>query len=551
MTMEHLRLLAEASTLLAATLDVKQTLREVARAIVPAFADWCTITVIDEDGVARRVAGIHRDPEKASFMDEYLAGFEPAAHKTDVMISAFRDGRNLFLARVTQDMLVATAQDADHLRIMEGLGCTSSIVVALVARGAPIGAITMQISDGRREFTEHDYELARELAGRAALAIDNARRFAAERAARERAERADRAKEEFLAMLGHELRNPLAPIVTAIELMNRAGGAFEWERAVITRQTRHLRKLVDDLLDVSRIRGGKLELDPERLELVDLVVSGIEIAGPLFQQHGQRLHVDVADGLVVDGDRTRLVQVVGNLLTNAAKYTGPGGEICVTGERDKNDVVLHVRDSGIGIAPEMLPHVFEMFVQEPQALDRAQGGLGIGLSIAKSLVDAHGGTITATSEGLGKGSELTVRLSAANGEQPHRATVPAAAAATSAARVLVVDDSRDTAATIAAALERSGYVVHVEHDGEHAIAACREFRPLAVILDIGLPLVDGYEVARRLRATPELAPLCLIAMTGYGQGVDRERALAAGFDRHLVKPVSIDALLAIVAPLAF
>jgi len=544
--MEHLRLLAEASTLLAATLDVSETLREIARAIVPDFADWCTITLVGEDGVARRVAGVHRDPAKAPLMDDYLAGFSPTAHRSNVMIDALRDGKNLFAARVRREDLLATAQDADHLRIMDGLGCTSSIVVALVARGTTVGAISMNNGDGGREFTEQDYDLARELAGRAALAIDNARRFAAERAARERAERADRAKEEFLAMLGHELRNPLAPIVTAIELMNRAGGPFEWERAVITHQTRHLSRLVDDLLDISRITGGKVDLAHERLELVDLVISGIEIAGPLLKQQGHRLHVDVADGLVIEGDRTRLVQVIGNLLTNAAKYTRASGEICVTGVRDRDEVVLAVRDSGIGIPPEMLPHVFELFVQGPQAIDRAMGGLGIGLSIAKSLVEAHGGTITATSDGLGKGSELTVRLAAARGEPPAKPRATPLKAHGGAARVLVVDDSRDTAQSIARALQREGCTVQLAYDGEQAIAACRAFRPTAVVLDIGLPILDGYEVARRLRAAPDLAPLTLIAVTGYGQAADKERALEAGFDHHFAKPVSIEALLSIV-----
>jgi signal transduction histidine kinase/ActR/RegA family two-component response regulator len=544
--MGHLRLLAEASTLLAASLDVSETLREIAHAIVPDFADWCTISLIGEDGVARRVAGVHRDPAKRQLMDEYLAGFEPTAHRNEIMLVALRDGKNLFAAQVTHEHLVATAQDDHHLAIMEGLGCTSSIVVALVARGMTVGAISMNLSDGNREFTEQDYDLARALAGRAALAIDNARRFAAERAARELAERADRAKEEFLAMLGHELRNPLAPIVTAIELMNRAGGPFEWERAVITQQTRHLSRLVDDLLDISRITGGKVELANERLELVDLVVSGIEIAGPLFKQQKHRLHVDVADGLVIDGDRTRLVQVIENLLTNAAKYTGPSGEICITGERDGDDVVLGVRDSGIGISAEMLPHVFELFVQGPQAIDRAQGGLGIGLSIAKSLVEAHGGTITAASDGQGKGSQLTVRLAAARGDPPVRTLRPTVRAHGVTARVLVVDDSRDTAQSIARALQREGCTVQLAYDGEQAIAACRAFRPTVVVLDIGLPVLDGYEVARRLRAAPELAPLTLIAVTGYGQASDKERALEAGFDHHFAKPVSIDALLSIV-----
>ena len=564
----RLRFLADASALLAASLDINDTLRMLAHAIVPTFADWCTINVIDEAGVPHRVAGIHADPAKRELMDRYLHAYEPSAHRSDEMIRAVRDGNSYFYPTVDPAQLVESAQDADHLRIMVGLGCTSSIVVPLVARSVVIGAMSMQMSTTERAFVESDYQLARDVAGRAGLAIDNARRFAAERAARERAERAEteyralyaerqqllreaeaanRAKDAFLAMLGHELRNPLAPIVTAIELMDRAGGPFVWERQVIARQTRHLARLVDDLLDVSRITGGKVPLAMERVEIGDVVFASIEMAEQLFDRGGQRLFVEVGDRLVVVGDRTRLVQVVANLLMNAAKFTGAGAEIRLSAERDGEHVVVRVRDTGVGIAPEALPHVFDMFVQGPQSIDRSHGGLGLGLTIARSLVEAHDGTITAASDGLGRGAEMSIRLPLADDRSPVEVdAIPELAPSTAGMRVVVVDDNEDSALLVARSLERHGFAVRVAHDGAVAIDVCRDHRPAAAILDIGLPVIDGYELARRLRAVPELAEICLIAMTGYGQATDRERAMEAGFDHHLVKPVTIAALRAIL-----
>ncbi len=368
---------------------------------------------------------------------------------------------------------------------------------------------------------------------------------------RDAAESANRAKDEFLAMLGHELRNPLSPILTALQLMKLRGEVgSEHERTVIERQISHLTRLVDDLLDVSRIARGKVELKTELVEISEVVMKAIEMASPLLEQRAHTLAVDVPKGsLRVNGDMTRLSQVISNLLTNAAKYTPPGGNIFITGHQENDEVVLSVRDTGIGISPDMLPRVFDPFVQDRQALDRSEGGLGIGLAIVRSLVERHGGFVMVRSDGPGKGSEFIVRLPATRRthgladrrpapDPRHETAVPAA----TAARVLVVDDNEDGAEMLAEVLTNRGYDTRVAHDAPTALRVAAEFSPDVAFLDLGLPVMDGYELASHLRAIPGLDGLRLVAVTGYGQESDRQRTRAAGFHHHLVKPVGIDAI---------
>ena len=375
--------------------------------------------------------------------------------------------------------------------------------------------------------------------------------------ARREAEAANRSKDEFLAMLGHELRNPLAPIFTALHLMSlRAAGVAQRERTVIERQVKHLAALVDDLLDVSRITRGKVELKKQKIEIADVVAKAIELASPLLEQRRHHLTVEVPTRrLAVDGDATRLAQVVSNLLTNAAKYTETGGRIAVTAERHGGQIVLRVHDSGIGIAPDMLPRVFDLFTQERQAIDRSQGGLGLGLAIVKSLVVLHGGTVEAYSEGRGRGSEVTVRLPAAEDRTEDVMAMSMHSAGTGAAvgsfalggrRVLIVDDNQDAALLLSDALSELGHTTRVAHDGPEALQIAAEFVPEVAVLDIGLPVMDGFELARRLREQPALRRARLIALTGYGQQEDRQRSAEAGFDAHLVKPVQIQRLKAFI-----
>ena len=373
---------------------------------------------------------------------------------------------------------------------------------------------------------------------------------------REAAESANRAKDEFLAMLGHELRNPLSPILTALQLMKlRGSDASERERTVIERQVTHLTRLVDDLLDVSRIAQGKVELKEEIVEMAAIVAKAIEIASPLLEQRTHTLDVHVQrNGLAVRGDSTRLSQVVSNLLTNAAKYTPPGGHITIRTAAEGGEVAVRVRDTGMGIAPDVLPRVFDLFVQERQAIDRSQGGLGLGLTIVRSLVERHGGTVSADSDGPGKGSEFVVRLPRASvGSVLEDVPADAASSAFLVARpddslkVLVVDDSVDGAEMLAAALSAKGYDTRVAHDAPVALRIAAEFRPDVALLDIGLPVMDGYELAARLRELPDLNGVKLIALTGYGQESDRRKSQEAGFDHHLVKPVDLLILQSVLA----
>jgi PAS domain S-box-containing protein len=357
---------------------------------------------------------------------------------------------------------------------------------------------------------------------------------------------ANRSKDEFLAMLGHELRNPLSPIVTALELLKLRGDApYRKTLEIVDRQVQYLVRLVDDLLDVSRVTRGQIAIEKRLLRLQDVVAQGAEMAMPLIAQRRHRLevHLPSAD-LRLSGDEGRLAQVVGNLLTNAAKYTEPGGHIVVEGERRGANLELVVRDDGIGIAPDLLPFVFDPFVQGRVA-DRSRGGLGIGLTIVRNLVELHGGTVRAESAGPGRGSAFTVRLPAELGEPP-AVHVPGWSPPTEAQhsrRVLVVDDNEDALALLGEVLRGAGNLVVTAREGAAALEVLRTFPAEVAILDIGLPGMDGYELAQRMRE--QLGPSVprLIALTGYGQEMDRARALAAGFAQHLTKPVDIERLL--------
>ncbi len=358
--------------------------------------------------------------------------------------------------------------------------------------------------------------------------------------------RDSRAKDEFLAMLGHELRNPLAPILTALELMKHKGTATPREQATIERQVHHVIRLVDDLLDVSKITRGKIALERRPVELAAVVDKGIEIAGYLIEQRAHRLVVQVPPDLFVNADEARLAQVFANLLTNAARYTSPGGDIRVTAEPDAGgrSVAVRVRDTGVGMEPELCARVFELFVQGGRGPDRAEGGLGVGLALVKNLLALHGGTVKAHSDGPGKGSEFTVSLGLVDRPTAEPAAEPAApllSAARVAKRVLLVDDNEDAALLLGEFIRMVGHQVEVVHDPAAALSVVGGFAPEVAVLDIGLPGMDGYELAARLHT---IAPRCrLVALTGYSQEKDHSRTRAAGFEAHFVKPVAIDTLL--------
>jgi len=378
-------------------------------------------------------------------------------------------------------------------------------------------------------------------------------------AERERAEealrKADRRKDEFLAILAHELRNPLAPIRNSLYILQLTGRDDPTARRVgemMERQVSHMVRLVDDLLEVSRITRGKIELRNEDVELAGIIHNAVETSRPLIDAARHDLAVSLpVERLTLVGDSVRLAQVFSNLLNNAAKYTDPGGRISVTATRDGDDVVISLRDTGAGIPRDMLPRVFELFAQVDGSANRKHGGLGIGLTLAKSLVEMHGGSIEARSDGPGKGSEFVVRLPLARHALPVADASPASAPAEPCAtrRVLVVDDNRDAAESLALLLRLLGMSVRVVNSGAEALKALDEAAAEVVLLDIGMPGMDGYEVARRIRQRAEFKDVRLVALTGWGQDEDRRRSSEAGFDQHLIKPADVGVLKSLLGSL--
>ena len=380
----------------------------------------------------------------------------------------------------------------------------------------------------------------------AQLTAEIAERRRAEALLQEAAQR----KDEFLAILAHELRNPLSAIHNAVQLMRLPSVSerqISWSRDLLDRQLKHLTRLIDDLLDVSRITSGRIKLQREPLDLIKVITQAVETAGPLIDAHSHRLSVSMPEGaLYLEGDGVRLTQVLDNLLGNAAKYMNDGGSIHLSVETEEGDdgpwVTVRVRDAGVGIPKDLLEGVFELFVQAPNSSNRTHGGLGIGLALVRALVTLHGGTVQASSEGPGQGAEFVVRL-------PLLARLPESAApererSASGAnlRILIIDDNIDSASGLGMYLETYGHEVRMAHDGGSGLSTALEFLPDTILLDIGLPDIDGYEVADRLRSHKRLRAVPLVAMTGYGRESDRTRAAGAGFDHYLVKPVDYDAL---------
>ncbi|AUX37954.1 MULTISPECIES: ATP-binding protein [Sorangium] len=440
----------------------------------------------------------------------------------------------------------------------------------LVVQERPIGALGLSFAEPR-PFDHEEQEFLLALSRQCAQALERAR-LHEERAAiieRERrvalenarlyreAHEADRRKDEFIAMLSHELRNPLAPITTGLELLRMTTGE-RGDRddsqilATLERQVKTIVRLVDDLLDVSRITRGKIELKRERLDVGAVVETAVESVRPLLAQRRHELALSVEPGVLVHGDRVRIEQIVVNLLTNAIKYTNPGGRVSLSCAASDGDAWIRVTDTGVGISAELLPRVFEPFMQARRTLDRSQGGLGVGLTLVKRLAELHGGRVEAVSAGPGEGTAISVWLPLA-GASAESAAAPSTEAPRSGAgalRVLLVDDNVDAAEGLRRILQLYGHTVAMAHDGPAALEAARASKPELVLLDIGLPGMDGYEVVRRLRAEPELRGSYIAAVSGYGQDQDRRRSREAGFDAHLTKPVATAQLLALVAEAA-
>jgi PAS domain S-box-containing protein len=427
-------------------------------------------------------------------------------------------------------------------------------IIARISRGERVEHFeTVRVAkDGRRVDVSLTVSPVRDGSGKVVGASKVGRDITARKASEAALREANRRKDEFIATLAHELRNPLAPIMNGLQLLDMIGSQGESAvktRSMIGRQARHLVRLVDDLLDVSRINEGKIDLRNEEIDLRSVVANALETLLPALEAARHTLDLNISpDPIVLRGDSVRLAQVIGNLLNNAIKYTDAGGNITVSASRQGAFAVVSVRDNGIGISADLLPRIFDMFVQGDSLLSRASSGLGIGLTLAQKLVELHGGTIAASSDGVGRGSEFIVRLPARPAlERAPAANRAKAALAADRRRILVVDDNVDAAQCLGLMLSQLGHDVRILHDGLEAVEAGRNVSPDLVFLDIAMPGVDGFEVVRRLRKMPELTKTRFVALSGHSQQTFRERARDAGFDEYCVKPIAPESLSELLA----
>jgi PAS domain S-box-containing protein len=533
---ERLRFLADATKALASSLDYEKTLVTVARLAVPFLGDQCSVSLIEHDSF-HPVALAHVDPELEARLQPYQADRRPEQLKPAVraLVDRIIAGHAVLVpdfAPADIDAFELEGEDLERARLQQ---ICSYMMVPLAARGRTLGGIVFAASAGHsgRHFTEEDLGLALELGRRAALAVDNARLYA-------ELQEADRRKDEFLAMISHELRNPLAAIVTALDLLEEDDadpGLRARALGIARRQAEHQARMVEDLLEVSRLLRGKIEIRREPVDLATAlraIVAGRE-AG--CATRGQNLELRAPDQEITAlVDVTRLEQIVGNLVENACKYSPDGALIEITLERAGAAARIRVRDEGAGLQPESIQRVFDPFVQLGVPHASSPAGLGLGLTVVRHLVELHGGEVSASSAGLGRGSVFTVEL-------PVIDAVPAATPQPESAphqiprRVLVVDDNADAADMLGHLLECWGHQVRVEYSGTGAVEAAREFQPELAFVDIGMPIMDGYDTARALRAVPGAGDLALVALTGYAQESDVAEAAAAGFDHHMPKPV--------------
>ncbi|WP_010583604.1 hybrid sensor histidine kinase/response regulator [Schlesneria paludicola] len=542
------RFLADSSAALAVLVDYQSTLQKIASLSVPYFADWATVDLIAADGMLNRVAVAHRDPLLIQEAIEMNRRFPPEPTSSHGVWNIVNSAKGELIAEI-DDALIASTTNRPELRdYLTRLGIRSYIGVPLKVRDRILGVIMFFCAESGRRYGEHDLWVANELAQRAAIAIENASLY-------QNLKEADRRKDEFLAILAHELRNPLAPMRNAIQILHQGAdkaSVVQYSRDVIDRQIQQMTRLIDDLLDVSRISRNKLELRKEAVTLQNVIECAIEASQPVITESGHKLAVSLPDQPIgLNGDPTRLAQIFLNLLNNAAKYTERGGQIELRARVHGSQIVVNISDNGIGIPADKVPSLFQMFAQVQDSIARSQGGLGIGLSLVKRLVEMHGGTIEASSEGVGQGSRFTVRLPIESAGEGVLGNVPRAPqnSMNSRLRILVVDDNYDAAITLTMLLKSMGNEVRTAHDGEAAVQMAQEFRPEVVLLDIGLPKMNGYEVARAIRGEDWSEHSVLIAVTGWGQEDDKSRAAAAGFDRHLVKPVDPQSLMKILVNL--
>jgi signal transduction histidine kinase/DNA-binding response OmpR family regulator len=529
-------LLAAASQTLSRSLDMDATIGGLLGFAAPGLADCAMVALVDDRGELARLR--LADDYGGAVPDNQVSG-EIQTQELNAIVARALSIRETLRLPGPIGFTGAPAGTRPLVPVHE------AAVFPMHVGERAFGALILGVC-APRKLDAAEMALAKEVVSRAVIALENASLYAA-------IQEADRRKNEFLAMLAHELRNPLAPIRNAVHVLQR-GGITEknvtWSSEVIGRQVDHLATLVDDLLDVSRIARGKVVVARDPLRLNEVIEHALETSRPVLEKRRHHLVVQVPrEEVSFNGDLVRLAQVLSNLLNNAAKFTPPGGHITLEAAVVGAELRIHVRDNGAGIEPQLLPHVFDLFTQGDQTLDRSEGGLGIGLTLVKHLIELHGGRVQARSEGRGTGAEFILTLPGVSVETTGPATEEAPAqenAARKVARVLVVDDVQASAESLSRLLEIEGHRVAVAGDGEGAISAAASFRPDVVVLDIGLPGKNGFEVAAELRASGMHDDTLLIALSGYGGAEDRERGARAGFSHYLVKPADIPTLLSII-----
>ena len=548
---QRARFLAEMSGILGSSLDYDTTLSRVARLSVPILADLCAVDLLQDNGTTRRVAQTHVNPAKETLVRDVRNhhGFNPEAPSG--VPAVLRSRRPILVPQATQTDLENASRNAEQLAMFRTLDLRSWMIVPLIARDHILGAMTFVVTESDRRYGPDDLALAEAVAQRAAIAIDNARLYQDALGARAEAEAANRLKDEFLAMLGHELRNPLGAISNAVHILDRVedarGQSATQAREIIARQVGHLAGLVDDLLDVGRVMTGKIKLDRSPLDLHEAAGRALRTLRAAGKAGGHTVTLR-GEPLWIDGDVARIEQIVLNLVENGLRYTPAGGAIRVEVLRQGTRAVLRVQDTGMGIDPALLPRIFDLFVQGDRALDRGRGGLGIGLTLVRRLVELQAGTVEAASDGPGTGSVFTVTLPALSVPLPP-AAVETAAPSMPSRRVAIIEDNADSREALRVLLELYGHEVHEAADGPTGVELVLRLRPDVTFIDVGLPGLDGYGVAQRLRASADGHALYLIAVTGYGLPADQARARQAGFDSHLVKPVHPGQMIAVLRDL--
>ena len=542
----RLGFLSEASRLLSASLDSESTLVSVARLSVPFLADWCLIYIIDDNGSTRRVAVAQADISKGDLA--YSLDLHKSPNIPPWISETIEGGHARTLPEITPALLASLAANEEHFQTIQAMEAHAAMVVPLMARGRTLGVIVLVSAESGRSFNEADQALAEDLASRCAYAVDNARLYSEVIVQRDKAEKASRVKDEFLAILSHELRNPLVPILGWARILKTraviADDVLNEGILSLERNAHNIQRLVDDCLELVRTSTRTIRLALEQVDANQIVAASIEAIVPLAREKGLKLDLELThEPLWVLGDRTRLEQVVVNLLTNAVKYT-PSGSIQIRSAVSGNQAIISVRDTGVGIAPDFIEKVFEPFRQASSAWLSSESGLGIGLSIAHEIVRLHAGKIWAESEGLYKGSTFSVSLPhSSHSTEAAFLEAPASVSQTSTPRrlrLLVVEDSSDVLLLIRQELEWSGYQVYAARNGSIALEIAKRELPDLIISDIKMPEIDGYQLIQMVRQVPELAKVPAIAMTGFGMERDIEKARSVGYSAHLVKPVDMD-----------